>query len=92
MFGRKRKIQEMQSLINASRKDLEIAENEAKGLSKQLQLANKKIEERNKIIERQDKKIQRMQNKIDDLMNNVEFLYNNLSSKKKALVRPANQN
>jgi len=88
MFRRRK---EMQSLINASRKNLEVAENKAKELSKQLQSANK-IEERNKIIERQEKTIQEKQEKIDDLMNNVEFLYNNLSPKKKALVRPDNQN
>jgi len=68
-----RKIKELQSLVNASRKALADAE--------------LKITERNKLIEIQQKEIVELKDKMLDLENNIEFLYNNLTPKKKELVR-----
>ena len=76
MFFKTRK--EMQSLINASRKSLKNAE--------------EKIEQRNNLLRSQTEEIKALKSRIKDLENNVEFLYNNLTPKKRALVRPENQN
>jgi len=92
IFIRKRKVEEMQSLIDVSRKNLEFAEKKAKYLSKDLESANQKIEQKNGIIEKQDCQIKRIQERINKLMKENELFYNNLSPKKKALVRPDNQN
>ena len=69
---------EMQSLINASRKSLKNAE--------------EKIEQRNNLLRSQTEEIKALKSRIKDLENNVEFLYNNLTPKKRELVRPENQN
>lgn len=69
---------EMQALINASRKSLAEAE--------------ERIDERNKLIKNQAEEIKALKDRIVDLENNIEFLYNNLSTSKKKLVRPENQN
>lgn len=73
-----KKIKELQSLVNASRKSLAEAE--------------EKITERNKLIEIQRAENKKLKAKIVDLENNIEILYNNLSSKKRELVRPKTQN
>lgn len=79
MFFRKaRKIQELQSLVNESRKALARAED--------------KIAERNKFIKGQREEIKDLKARINDLEYSNEFLYNNLSTQKKKLVRPENQN
>lgn len=73
-----RRKRELQSLVNASRKSLAEAE--------------MKIAERNKLIKLEVEENARLKDKIKDLENNIEFLVNNLSSKKRELVRPQNQN
>lgn len=79
MFFRKaRKIQELQSLVNESRKALARAED--------------KITERNKFIKGQKEQIKDLKNRITDLETNIDYLFNNLSPRKKKLIRPGNQN
>ncbi len=73
-----RNRKEMQSLINASRKALAEAET--------------KILERNKLIRTEIAEKEQLKSKIKDLENNIEFLVNNLSTEKRELVRPLNQN
>ena len=73
-----RSRKEMQSLINASRKALAEAET--------------KILERNKLIRTEIAEKEQLKSKIKDLENNIEFLENNLSTEKRELVRPLNQN
>ncbi len=73
-----RSRKEMQSLINASRKALAEAET--------------KILERNKLIRTEIAEKEQLKSKIKDLENNIEFLVNNLSTEKRELVRPLNQN
>ena len=76
-FVKAGKIEELQSLVDASRHSLANAED--------------KIAERNKFIKIQREQIEEYKSKTTDLENNVKFLYNNLSAQKKKLVRPENQ-
>lgn len=73
-----RRKRELQSLVNSSRKALEEAEI--------------KIAERNKLLRNEITEKEQLKAKINDLENNIEFLVNNLSSKKRELARPQNQN
>lgn len=66
------RINEVESLVRASRKSLANAES--------------RITERNKLIKTQREEIKEQKEKIKDLENNVEFLFNNLSAQKKKLV------
>ena len=77
MFFR-RKIKELESLVEASRKSLRRAEDQ--------------IRQRNKLIENQHNENKELKSRITDLENNVELLVNNLTPKKRELVRPDNQN
>lgn len=62
------RINEMQSLIDTSRKSLANAEN--------------RVFERNKLIRIQSKEIEELKSKIVDLENNIELLANNSKCKK----------
>ena len=73
-----RKIKELQSLVNSSRKSLKDAE--------------EKITERNKLIKHLLEEKEELKARNTDLENNIEFLFNNLSKQKRELVRPTNQN
>lgn len=73
MFN-KRKIIELESLLNARTKALEKAE--------------LRVETRNKFINEQTKEIQELKNKIIDLENNLELVTYNLSAQKKKLYVP----
>lgn len=83
MFILRRKFNEMQSLISASRKDLEKAEDDA-------QYLNRKVKERDKMIQRQKEEIEYFKTLIsekstviENLENNIEILTNNLSVQKR---------
>lgn len=78
MFITKRTYQEMQGLIDTSRKSLADAED--------------RISQRNKLLESLHNENKELKARIVDLENNIEFLYNNLSAQKKKLVRPDKQN
>lgn len=62
------RINEMQSLIDTSRKSLANAEN--------------RVSKRNKLIRIQSKEIEELKSKIVDLENNIELLANNSKCKK----------
>lgn len=62
------KINEMQSLINSSRRSLRNAED--------------RVTERNKLIKIQRNQIEKQKIKITDLENNIELLVNNSKNKK----------
>lgn len=62
------RVNEMQSLIVASRKSLANAEN--------------RVAKRNKLIRIQSKEIEELKSKIVDLENNIELLANNSKCKK----------
>lgn len=62
------RINEMQSLIDASRKSLADAED--------------KVKEKNNFIKIQSEDIKTLKNKIIDLENNIELLVNNSKNKK----------
>lgn len=62
------RINEMQSLIDTSRKSLANAED--------------RVTERNKLIKSQSKEIEELKSKIVDLENNIELLVNNSKCKK----------
>ena len=83
LFRRKK---ELQSLLEATRKSLGMAENKAEKLAKQA----KELHEENHALYEENKELRKMnaemESRISDLEVQCEFLFNNLSKKKRELV------
>lgn len=83
LFRRKK---ELQSLLEATRKSLGMAENKAEKLAKEV----KELNEENHALYEESKGLRKMnaemESRISDLEIQCEFLANNLSKKKRELV------